>query len=78
MSLSEGIWNVVETRNNDTQNTHRFLVSIIQLGLKCSVTHPKERKDISQVVAELSSIQRILLGNGARGALKNQNGLDFV
>lgn len=74
MGLSEGISKVVdpailhmeeEIGNNDTQHAHKFLVSIIQLGLECSVRHPKERKDISQVVAQLSSIQRSILRNRA-------------
>ncbi|MCD7454490.1 hypothetical protein HAX54_025069, partial [Datura stramonium] len=38
-----------------------FLVKVIQIGVSCSVESPKERKRISDVVAELISLRKLFL-----------------
>ncbi|CAK7325394.1 unnamed protein product [Dovyalis caffra] len=43
------------------------LTTIIKVGLACSAELPKERMDISTVVAELQGIRDILLGTRRHG-----------
>ncbi|KAF3961258.1 hypothetical protein CMV_014104 [Castanea mollissima] len=54
---------------NDTCNENRngslkiqeCLISILGIGIACSIEYPRERMNISAVVVELHSIRQILL-----------------
>ncbi|KAB2627517.1 LRR receptor-like serine/threonine-protein kinase [Pyrus ussuriensis x Pyrus communis] len=61
--------NPISNRGNHAPNDRRkrvvkCLTSIARLGVACSVAMPRERKDMSNVVAELSLIRDVL--NGTR------------
>jgi len=47
------------------------LISIIKIGVACSVELPRARMDMSNVVAELHRIRDILSGTRIRGQLEN-------
>ncbi|KAK7825527.1 hypothetical protein CFP56_033023 [Quercus suber] len=43
-------------------NVHKCLVSILDIGLACSVESPKERKNMEEVDRELNLIKNAFLG----------------
>ncbi|OIT03666.1 PREDICTED: probable LRR receptor-like serine/threonine-protein kinase At3g47570 [Nicotiana attenuata] len=54
-------YKLVNNRNSATDLFLSFLVSVIQIGVACSVESPKERKRISDVVGELNSLRKLFL-----------------
>ena len=44
-------------------NVHKCLVSVLEIGLACSVESPKERMNIDEVSKELHSIKNAFLGS---------------
>lgn len=59
--------NPISNRGNHASNDRRkrvveCLTSIARVGVACSVAMPRERKDMSNVVAELSLIRDVLTG----------------
>ena len=47
-------------------NVDKCLVSIIEIGLACSVESPKDRKKMKEVTRELHLIKSAFLGSGIR------------
>ncbi|XP_030929087.1 putative receptor-like protein kinase At3g47110 [Quercus lobata] len=45
-------------------NVHKFLVSILEIGLACSIESPKERMKMKEVTSELHMIKKAFLGSG--------------
>ncbi|XP_028961761.1 probable LRR receptor-like serine/threonine-protein kinase At3g47570 [Malus domestica] len=64
--------NPISNRGNHAPNDRRkrvveCLTSIARVGVACSVAMPRERKDMSNVVAELSLIRDVLIGTRMPG-----------
>ncbi|KAL7229134.1 hypothetical protein ACSBR2_007770 [Camellia fascicularis] len=55
------LWGVEEKTLDIRVKTEEFLISILQIGVTCSAELPKERMNISDVVAGLHSIRSIFL-----------------
>ncbi|KAG5235194.1 LRR receptor serine/threonine-protein kinase [Salix suchowensis] len=53
--------------HTETGKTLECLISIIKIGVACSVELPRERMDIGSVVAELHRVRDILSGTRIRG-----------
>uniref|UniRef100_A0A6N2NAJ5 non-specific serine/threonine protein kinase n=1 Tax=Salix viminalis TaxID=40686 RepID=A0A6N2NAJ5_SALVM len=53
--------------HTETGKTLECLISIIKIGVACSVELPRERMDIGNVVAELHRVRDILSGTRIRG-----------
>ncbi|KAG5235185.1 LRR receptor serine/threonine-protein kinase [Salix suchowensis] len=53
--------------HNEPGKTLECLISIIKIGVACSVELPRERMDIGSVVAELHRVRDILSGTRIRG-----------
>ena len=47
-------------------NMHRCLVSILEIGLACSMESPKDRMKMEEVTNELHLIKKTFLGSGIR------------
>ena len=58
----EGISNLCQM----DPNVDKCLVSIIEIGLACSVESPKDRKKMKEVTRELHLIKSAFLGSGIR------------
>lgn len=54
-------YKLVNNRSSATDLFLSFLVSVIQIGVTCSVESPKERRRISDVVGELNSLRKLFL-----------------
>ena len=50
-------------------NMHKCLVSILEIGLACSMESPKERMKMEEVTRELHLIKNAYLGSGIRSGL---------
>lgn len=46
------------------EKMHECLISILRIGVSCSLESPRERMAITEAIKELQLIRKILLGNG--------------
>ena len=52
-------------------NVHKCLVSILEIGLACSMQSPKDRMKMKEVTRELHLIKSAFLGSGiSRGGFR--------
>ena len=63
--VEDGLLGIEDGRDVDDMQT--ILLSILELGLKCSEELPDERPGIKYVVAKVNKIKLALLGNRNRG-----------
>lgn len=53
------------------ENVHKCLLSVLKIGLACSMESPKDRTNIKDVTLKLQLIKDDFLGEGIRGASPN-------
>ena len=63
--VDDGLLKIEDGR--DVTNMQTVLLSILELGLRCSEESPDERPDIKDVVTKVNKIKLALLGNISRG-----------
>lgn len=63
--MDDGLLKIEDGRDVTIMQT--ILLSILELGLRCSEELPDERLDIKDVVAKVNKIKLALLGNRNRG-----------
>ena len=63
--LFRNVDEVIDNHNcSPTNRIEECLISMVKVGVACSVELPQERWDISKVISELHFIRNILLGAG--------------
>ena len=63
--LFRNVDEVIDNHNcSPTNRIEEYLISMVKVGVACSVELPQERWDISKVISELHFIRNILLGAG--------------
>ena len=63
IQVDEGAQGIANLCQMDA-NVHKCLVSILEIGLACSIESPKERMKMKEVTSELHMIKKAFLGSG--------------
>ena len=63
IQVDEGVQGIANLCQMDA-NVHNCLVSILEIGLACSIESPKERMKMKEVTSELHMIKKAFLGSG--------------
>ena len=62
IQVDEGAQGIANLCQMDA-NVHKCLVSILEIGLACSIESPKERMKMKEVTSELHMIKKAFLGS---------------